>query len=67
MHRWRREDLSTGEVHKGEEHLQFRSPAQVRADLEAVGLSVERISGGWDRREFDEAADALMMVEAARG
>lgn len=67
VHRWRSEDLTTGTVQEGEEHLQFRSPAQVRADLEAVGLSVERISGGWDRREFDEAADALMVVEAVRG
>lgn len=66
VHRWRREDLSTGEVHKGEEHLQFRTAAQVRADLEAAGLAVERVSGGWERQEFDEENGPLMVVEAVR-
>lgn len=66
VHRWRQEDLDTGAVHEGEEHLQFRSAAQVRADLEVAGLTVERISGGWQRQEFDESRDALMVVEAVR-
>ncbi|GAA3792894.1 hypothetical protein [Micrococcus endophyticus] len=55
-----------GTVVKAEQRLQFRSAAQVRADLDAVGLTVERISGDWHRTPFVEATDRLMGVEARK-
>ncbi|UBH25005.1 class I SAM-dependent methyltransferase [Micrococcus porci] len=58
--------LADGALVEAEQRLQFRSAAQVRADLDAVGLTVERISGDWHRTPFDDATDRLMGVEARK-
>lgn len=50
-----------------EQHLQFRSEEQVRTDLAAAGLTVDRISSDWRRGPFDTATHRLMVVEARRG
>lgn len=62
----RTEFPSDGTALDVDQHLQFRSKNQIRADLTAAGLTVDRISGDWHRRPFDVAADRLMVVEARR-
>ena len=64
--RVRTEFLDSGEVSEVDQHLQFRSAEQVRADLAAAGLRVERLSGDWHRTAFDPAEHPLMVVEAVR-
>lgn len=63
----RTEFLDDGAVTEVEQHLQFRSEAQVRADLGAAGLTVVRISSDWRRCPFDADTHRLMVVEARRG
>lgn len=65
--RTRTEFHADGAVTEVEQHLQFRSEQQVRADLAAAGLAVERISSDWRRRPFDAGTHRLMVVEARRG
>ena len=64
--RVRTEFLDSGEVSEVDQHLQFRSAEQARADLAAAGLRVERLSGDWHRTAFDPAEHPLMVVEAVR-
>lgn len=63
----RTEFPDSGDVLELEQHLQFRSAEQVRADLAAAGLSVERTSGDWHRTPFDPAEHRVLVVEALRG
>lgn len=55
-----------GTVLDVDQHLQFRSEKQIRADLTVAELTVDRISGDWHRRPFDATTDRLMVVEARR-
>ncbi|CAM3943280.1 class I SAM-dependent methyltransferase [Micrococcus flavus] len=63
----RTEFPDSGDVLELDQHLQFRSAEQVRADLAVAGLRVERISGDWRRTPFDPAEDRMLVVEAVRG
>jgi SAM-dependent methyltransferase len=42
--------------------LRFRSPADIRATLEAGGFAVERLYGAWDRRPFSGGDEEIVVV-----
>lgn len=58
--------LPDGRHLRVEESLRFRSPDEVRASVEAAGLSWVQTWGRWDRSPFDPATSGELIVLAGK-